>query len=130
MATSTLPARYRLDAYQGDAWSRQFAFKYRDSAGALQLLDTTGWTARMGIKARKSDTSYLLDSDAGQITLTTGIQGTAPHQYNLDVLISGTNTASLSAGLVGVYDIALIDTTGRETTMLHGQFCVEGQVSS
>lgn len=130
------PVKWKFDAYQGDAFLRQFRFFYRDATGTSQILDTTGWTGRMAVgrRVREEDgtitTEILLHSDDAEITVTTGIQGTGDDQYCLEVYISDANTALLPAGLIGVYDIELTDTSGDTTTVLYGLFCVEGEVTT
>lgn len=66
----------------------------------------------------------------GDILITTGIQGTAPDQYNLEVSIAADRMARASLrGLVGWYDLEVTDASGRPTTLLHGQFLVESDVT-
>lgn len=124
-----LPAYFDETIYQGDAFNPAYRIWYEDENGEPALLDTTGWTGRMGIKAKKNDTEYVLHSDDGDITVTTGIQGTGENAYCLEVYISAANTASLPAGMIGVYDIELTDPAGLPRTYLAGAMCVEGDVT-
>lgn len=124
-----LPAYFDETIYRGDAFNPAYRIWYVGDDGTDELLDTTGWTGRMGIKASKDATEYLLHSDDGEITVTTGIQGTGDDAYCLEVYISAANTASLPAGLIGVYDIELTDTAGLPRTYLAGALCVEGDVT-
>lgn len=129
MAPKQLPAEYDITVYRGDAYYMPLRIWYTDSNGDPQLLDTDGWTARMGVKASKDATTHLLHSDSGHITLTTGIIGTGADAHCLEVYIPKNRTASLTSGLIGVYDIELTDQSGRPLTYLAGRFCVEGDVS-
>lgn len=129
MAPKELPASYDITVYRGDAYYAPIRIWYRDESGDAQLLDTDGWTGRMGVKSSKTAITHLLHSDAGQITVNTGIQGTGEDAYCVEIIISKTRTAALTSGLVGVYDLELTDTSGRPRTYLAGTFCVEGDVS-
>lgn len=119
------PPRIPIITYAGDAFHQTFGL--RDADG---YTDTSDWTGRMKIKAHKDDPAALLDSGAGEIVLTFGVQGTPPDQWNIEMFISSTNMSKPALrGLVGWYDLEVTDTSGRPVTAFGGPFCVEGDVT-
>lgn len=121
--TKAFPVRIDLVTYAGDDDERTFGL--RDPDG---YTDTSGWTGRMQVRTDPDATTTILDSDAGDITLLFGIQGTAPDQYNVSILMHGTKTANLGK-FVGWYDLEVMDMSGRRETLFHGLFRVEPDVT-
>lgn len=133
MATTTdlnLPVLVNETAYRGDAWLRQYRIWWRDDNGAAQMLDTTGWTARMEIKRTAADQTPLLVATTENGRITTGLQSDPYGEWCLMVYLPGSDLSdALWAGLVARYDIELTDPSGRRVTFYYGQFQVENDVT-
>lgn len=114
---------------QGATWRRYRALEYLDPAdGLIKLWDTTGFTARMAIRA-SYDGPVLLSATTENGRLQTGIRGTAPNQYNLGIVLSSTATAALGDWGLGVYDLEVVDAIGNVTRVYHGAATLEREVT-
>lgn len=133
MSERQFPLRWDLtgdDAIiQGADWARYRALEYRDPAdGLIKLWDTTGFTARMTIRATY-DGPVLLTATTANGRLSVGIQGTAPYQYNLGITLPNSVTTALADWGFGVWDLELVDSFGKVTRVYHGNAVLEREVS-
>lgn len=113
---------------QGAAFSRVLTWK--DENGAA--INLTGYTARMYIKEKYSDTATLLQltTENSRIALG-GAAGT------ITLSIAAADTAGLEANaqinkIVGdkyVYDLELVSSGGVPTRLLHGNVIVTAEVT-
>lgn len=125
-----LPIRYNIEAYRGDDLTRMFQVVYTDDLGVAQTLDTTGWTAEMQVRAKRTSATADLTVSTATGEMTTGIQTDGANEWCLMVHIPGADlSGSAWDGYSGVYDIEMTDTSSRTTTFYTGTFCVEGDVT-
>jgi len=123
------PIRRPLTIIQGDDFSRYLGLKYYDPADeTLKLLNTSGYTARMTVRA-SYDTPALVTATNANGRITVGIQGTAPYQWNLTIAIPNAVTSALTDWGMGVYDLELVDTYGKVMTILYGSCCLQREAS-
>lgn len=127
----TLPIRINETCYRGDAWTRAYQPVEHDGLTPTATpTDMTGWTGRMQVRDKVDGTVYLEASSANG-RITTGPQDNGQGtSWNLLVFFSATDTRSLPAGFVGLYDIELTRPDGTVATWYHGAFCVEGDVTT
>ena len=119
------PVRKDIECYRGDTWERAFRFIGRDfGTGEAYLLDTAGFNARFQV--RKTVDDPVVQASVNGIV---GISGTGPNQRNLTVRISDVVTANFPHGARWRYDLELTDPSGRRTTMMYGEFNVQGDVA-
>lgn len=118
---------YNIQADQGATYSQTFTL--RDSAG--DLVDLTGFTARMQVRATYESASALLDltTSNGGITLggalgTIILLATAAQMAAFVV----TDTSNRPPVLISVYDLELIFGTV-VTRLLQGSFIVSREVT-
>lgn len=111
-----MPAgNYNIACEQGATFA--LSIEWRDSTGAL--VDLSGRTARMQVRASKSASTTVLEltTENGRIALTTSIA----------LSISATTTAALTPGAY-VYDLEVVN--GAEVVrLLEGSFVVSGEVT-
>ena len=129
MAVETsLPIRWDLtgeDAItQGADWMRYHAFDYTDESGNLIVWDTTGYTARMTIRADYGGSAILsLTTDNGRLE----VGGT---DWSLMMHLTPAATEGLADWGIGVYDCELVDEFGRVTRVLHGRAALSREVTT
>jgi hypothetical protein len=127
--TPFLPVYLDIEIPKGSTWTRMLAMFYRDEAtGENLLLDTAGMTAKMHIRDDYEGALWL-EMTTGSGNIVTGIQGTAPYQYNVLLDLPNTKTALLPGGVVGVYDLELIDTSGRRYRTFEGKAKITPEVT-
>lgn len=114
-----MPATYDLTIYNGATFSQQFI--WRDSAGAL--VNLTGFSARMQIRANKAATTFIheLTNLNGGIALG-GAAGT------INLTIPATTTAGFTAKK-GVYDLELVSGGGVVTRLVEGAVVFSPEVT-
>lgn len=139
-----MTTRHDLTVRQGETWS--YVYTYRDSAG--DLIDLTGYSARMAIKRAATDAetaqAYLstgADADGGTIALggalgTVTLSMTATETSGLlsDVDITALIPPAMRAAYSEkkeefVYDLELVDGSGNVTRVLEGRFLVRRGVT-
>jgi hypothetical protein len=120
--TCGIAGLYNITCQQGATFQRQIT--WTDSA--RDAYNLTGYTARMQVRDNVSSNTIIATlsttaGNTGTITLG-GIAGT------VDLLISATNTAALTAGQY-VYDLELVSGGGVVTRLLEGNFRVSAEVT-
>lgn len=121
--------RMDLTIWQGDDFALNLGLKYFDATtSSMQLLNTTGYTARMKVRATY-DGPVLLDLSTTNGRITVGIQGTAPKQWNVGLAIPNSVTAALVDWGIGLYDLELVDTFGKVQKVLYGSCQLQREVS-
>jgi len=113
-----LAGTYNMTIDQGATLSQQWT--YKDSNDAL--IDLTGYTARMQVRATVDAASTILDltTENGGVTLG-GAAGT------VDLAITATASAAVAAGQY-VYDFELVNGATVER-LLMGKFTVRAEVT-
>jgi hypothetical protein len=120
--TCGIAGLYNITCQQGATFQRQVT--WTDSA--RDAYNLTGYTARMQVRSDVTSNTIIatLSTTAGNTgTITLG--GTAG---TVDLLISATNTAALTAGQY-VYDLELVSGGGVVTRLLEGNFKVSAEVT-
>lgn len=120
--TCGIAGLYNITCQQGATFQRQVT--WTDSA--RDAYNLTGYTARMQVRSNVTSNTIIatLSTTAGNTgTITLG--GTAG---TVDLLISATNTAALTAGQY-VYDLELVSGGGVVTRLLEGNFKVTAEVT-
>jgi hypothetical protein len=113
---------------QGSAFSRVLTWKDENEAA----INLTGYTARMYIKEKYSDTDSLLQLTTANSRITLG---GAAGTITLSVLAADTATLEANAqvnkitGDKYVYDLELISAGGAVTRLLHGNIIVTDEVT-
>ncbi len=107
---------------QGASFRREIA--WRDAA--MVMLDLTGYTARMMVRAKIDDASPVLTltTENGRIAVSTGAAG-----YNILLTVTPGDTAALTDWGQGVYDIELVSAGGTVTRLLEGFAILSKEVS-
>ena len=121
MATA---GRYSFVIEKGASFLRTVTWYTDDAATVPQNL--TGYTARMKVKT-KDLSSVILDSAAGDITLTLG--GAAG---TVEVGVAAAKTTTLAPTSVDglAYDLELVDGSGFVTRLLQGGVTVSAEVTA
>jgi len=116
--------QYSFVIEEGASFLRTVSW-FTDDAGTVPQ-NLTGYTARMKVKA-KDGGSTILDSSAGDITLTLG--GTAG---TVEIGITAAKTASLNPTAKDAlfYDLELVDGSGFVTRLLKGSVTVDAEATS
>jgi len=108
-----------LTINQGATWP--FKAIWKDNLG--NLINLTGYTARLQVRATYDSSSTILSlTSAAGITLG-GAAGT------IAITASATTTAALTAPFSGVYDLELVSGGGEVTRLLEGTATVSPEVS-
>lgn len=112
------PGTLNLICPAGSTFDKTFTYRI-----AGQLVNLTGWTARMQVRQKHTADTKLLDltTSNGGITLG-GAAGTVA------IYATDTQTAALPAG-VWRYDIELINGSGKVGRFLEGTFTVTPEVT-
>jgi len=120
--THGIAGLYNITCQQGATFQRQLT--WTDSA--RDAYNLTGYTARMQVRSNVTSNTIIatLSTTAGN-TGTIALGGTAG---TVDLLISATNTAALTAGQY-VYDLELVSGGGVVTRLLEGNFKVTAEVT-
>jgi len=94
---------------------------WKDENGVV--INLTGWTARMQIRASKSEAAFLIEltTENGGITLG-GAAGT------ISLVITGTATAAIT-WTKGVYDLEMVSPSGYPTRLVEGTVKVKTEVT-
>ena len=87
--------------------------------------DISGYTIRMQVRKRRSDTDTFLDIDttSGEIAITDAANGI------FTITLSATTTAALAEVSGYRYDLELEDGSGVVTRLLEGSFRVSAEVT-
>jgi hypothetical protein len=120
--THGIAGLYNITCQQGATFQRQLTW----TDPARDAYNLTGYTARMQVRSNVTSNTIIatLSTTAGNTgTITLG--GTAG---TVDLLISATNTAALTAGQY-VYDLELVSGGGVVTRLLEGNFKVTAEVT-
>lgn len=114
------PATVDLTIYQGATFSRTFQWKTGTPAVAVNL---TGYTARMQIRRKITDTDVVLSltTSNGGITITNAAQGT----FQIDITATQTEALTIKAG---VYDLEMVS-GAVVTRLLQGAISVSPEVT-
>lgn len=113
---------------QGSTWRRYVALEYIDPAdGLTKLWDTAGFTGLMNIEAGAGQLLWVFNTSGGR--LVTGIQGTAPYQYNLMIILPGSLTSTFIEWGLGRYDLFLTDVANEPHMIYNGNIVLEARVS-
>jgi len=124
-----LPAWEPLVIKQGDDFALTYLLQSYDPVlGEYVTLSTAGYTAKMKVRP-DYDQPAVLECTTANGRLTVGLQGTAPYQYNLLLSIAKATTAALTDWGEGIYDLVLVDTFGKEKTILEGTCCLRRRVT-
>lgn len=122
VAKAALPIELDIEIQQGSTWSLAFGPYYRDIDTEQNVLyDTAGYGGHMQIRESYGGPLLIQGLTTGNGRVTTGIQGTAPNLYSVLLSLPHTETELLPGGVVGVYDLELIDTSGRRYTFSRGR---------
>lgn len=112
-------ARFRAACEQGASFRRQLTLK-EDSG---ELIDLSGYTARMQVRANRDATSILISLTTENARIELG--GTAG---TVLLKLTPTETDGLAAGAY-VYDLELVSATGDVQRLLEGRFVVSRNVT-
>lgn len=114
-------ANYTLGIEQGSTLSLLLTWK--DSNGTA--VNLTGYTARMSLKSSFTSTTTILSltTSNGRITLG-GSAGT------IQLTVSATDTAALTAPQTGVYDLELVSGSSVVTRLIQGTFSITPEVTT
>lgn len=97
------------------------SFIWKDSAG--EVIDLTGYTARMQIRESITSTSTLLSATTanGQLVIVAA-------QGKVTLTLTATETAALSF-TTGVYDIEMVSSGGAVTRLVEGTITLSKEVT-
>nr|WP_314859328.1 hypothetical protein [uncultured Undibacterium sp.] len=109
--------KYRLE--QGVY--RAQIFRWTDSTGAA--VNLTGYTARMQLRKSVSNSEVLLE-----LTTVNGGISITPDTGTVTVIFKDTDTVG-AAWVSGVYDLELVDSTGKPTRLIEGAFELSKEVT-
>lgn len=86
-------------------------------------MDLSGYTARMQIRNKLSDTSFLLEltTENGRIILNNTLK-------TITLYVSATDTAAIT-WTSGIYSLELVSSTGIVTTLMNGNVLVKQEVT-
>ena len=110
---------YDLEIKQGATLSLNITWK--DSNGAL--INLTGYSARMQARATYESTTAIFSLENGSGITLGGAAGT------IDVVISATATAALTAPWAGVWDLEIVSGSNVVTRLLEGAAYVSPEVT-
>ena len=118
------PINIDLTIYQGATFRRKWSVTRTSDNSPYSM---TSWTARMQIRAKKKDDTFLLElttteTDDGVITLENTID-----ESTITIYISPATTAALTSG--GVYDLELVDTGGDVVRIMEGKVTLSLEVT-
>ncbi len=112
------PGTYNMTIYQGSDWEF-WVPGYRDTVG--QIVDLTGYTAKMQIRDRKGGELLVeLTTENGRIVLG-GAAGT------ILLTLDHATTAAMRRG--GVYDLELTSSAGKRGRLLQGSVALSEEVT-
>lgn len=122
-----MAAKQNLDVDQGADFDQEILWK--DSTGAV--VDVTGYTARMQVRAELSDSTVQIEltTSNSRITLAHVV---GPPEYNIKLHISAADTAALAINNEKAswhYDLELISGGGVVKRLLEGKFTVHPEVT-
>lgn len=114
---------------QGATWRVQLYWTDESEAA----VDLTGYTARMQVRRRVTDTNELLEltTENGRITLYTGSLPGGASPYNILLEVDAADMAALPATPQDrrwFYDLELVN-AGEVTRLLQGRFVVDPEVT-
>ncbi len=115
--TTIEPAHYDITIYQGATWTR--ALRLIKSDGTL--LDTTNWYAWLAVRAGGYDGPIVIYMQNVGGRIQTGLQGTAPDQYNVLLNLTAAVTKALVDWGEGVYTFDIQDPYGTVYRYLEGR---------
>lgn len=113
MADSTVAAKYNIVIDQGSTFVKTFTF----TSG---ITDLTGYSARMQVRNKISDSDTLLN-----LTVGSGITITAT---TITITVSATATAALKFE-TAVYDLEIVSAGGVVTRLLYGNVSLSREVT-
>jgi hypothetical protein len=113
-------AVYDTEIEQGATF--QLSLTWRDENS--NLVNLTGYTARMQVRAVITDTTPLLD-----LTTTNGAIVLGGALGTIAVTASAAQTAALTAPSKGVYDLELVSPSGFVTRLLKGHVKITPEVT-
>jgi hypothetical protein len=110
---------YNMIIEQGTDITRTFT--YTDDAGVA--FNLAGYTARMQGRASIQSTATIFD-------LTTANGGLSiPTPANGTIVMTMTSAQTSAYPCDGVYDLEIIDSSGKVTRLVEGQFTLSGEVT-
>ena len=110
-----------LETFKSD--SPDYEITVKDSAGTV--IDITGYTFYMTIKENIDDT----DANAKVSKIVTSHTDATNGETTISLSSTDTNQTVSSSTQKYVYDIRMKDTTGKVTTLLHGNFKIKQAVT-
>lgn len=111
----TFPIRADLALVKGDPYSKALGLNT-----ASGLIDTAGWWGLLQIRHPDTD-AVLVEASTANGRITVGIQGTAPHQWNVLIDIPSLVTAALVDWGVGDWQLQLGPLSSSATTYFGGK---------
>ena len=127
MSDAAVPIRWDLvgeDAItQGAAWTRYSALEYTDAGGNVVTWSTTGYTARMQVRAT-IDGPVVLELTTANGRLQTGVAG-----WTIVLSLTAAASAGLADWGLGVYDLEIVDTFGTVTRIHYGAVALSREVT-
>lgn len=111
---------YHITIEQGSNFELVITWKDEDG----ELIDLTGYTARMQVRREFSDSSAMLSltTENGRITLG-GVLGT------ITISVPASVTSTLSWQGKALYDLELVSSGGQVTRLLKGKVTLELEVT-
>jgi hypothetical protein len=115
-----MAAKYKITILQGETFDKTIVWKSGDPSNLVNL---TGYTARMQIRKKYGDAVVLLSltTENGKIILG-GTAGT------IQLLLSATDTSAID-WVAGVYDLELVSSGGVVKRLLYGTVKVSLEVT-
>jgi hypothetical protein len=113
---------YDLTIDQGADWFWTIRWKVGSSARSATPKDTTGYTARMQVRRRHTDTTTQLNLTTENGGIVVGSDG------SFQLRATAIQTAAISSGR-GVYDVEAISPTGIVTKLARGQISIVAEVT-
>ena len=106
-----------ITCQQGSTFTRRLIYKIND-----EVVNLTGYTARMQIRESHSSSTYILELTVGSGIVITGATG------QVSITITAGATATIPSGTY-VYDIELVAPNTTVQRLLEGKFVVTPEVT-
>jgi hypothetical protein len=106
-----------ITCQQGSTFTRRLIYKIND-----EVVNLTGYTARMQIRENHSSSAYILELTVGSGITITGATG------QVSITITAGATATIPSGTY-VYDIELVAPNTTVQRLLEGKFVVTPEVT-
>lgn len=117
-----MAAQHDIRVEQGATFEQ--AFVYNDVGPPKVPIDLTGHTARMQVRKSHDDDVTIFDKTDSDPEITLGgASGT------ITLLFLPVDTEAFPAPFKGVYDLELIDGSGKVTRLIEGEFFITPEVT-